>query len=77
MSCGGESPADSGKIGRIQGIVGREGKVGDAVDLGYILSGQVKLTLKIDLGNRDIAQGHTDIRQGLIPRVAYTTRRLS
>jgi len=61
MSCGGESTADSARISRIQGIVWREGKVGDAVDLGYILLGQVKLTLEIDLGNRDIAQRHTDI----------------
>ena len=29
--------------------------------MGYILLGQVKLTLEIDLGNRDIAQRHTDI----------------
>jgi len=45
----------------MQGIVWWEGKIGDAVSLGRILPGQVKLTLEIDLGNRDIAQGHTDI----------------
>jgi len=61
MSCGGESPADAAKIGPIQGIVGRKGEVGDAVKLGCILSGLVKLTLEIDLGNGDITQGHTNI----------------
>lgn len=74
MSCGGESPADAAKIGPVQGIVGRKGEVRDAVNLGYVLSGQVELALEIDLGNGDITQGHTDILNGetaTLPRLDH------
>jgi len=61
MSCSGESAADSRKIGCSQRGVWRERQVGDGVDLWCVLAGQMKLALEIDLGNRDIAQGHADI----------------
>ena len=60
MAGGGQRALDAGYIDGHRGEVGKR-KAGNEVQLGSVLTGQVKLTLEVKLSDFEITHGHADL----------------